>query len=565
MNDIHLQRGNSPLSALAGTLIENRYLARNFRGELIETPGDMFHRVAASVARADRLFDPAADVSKTAANFEAALASLSFLPNSPCLMNAGRPQGHLAACFVLPVKDTLESMFQTLKEAALIYEASGGIGFSFSRLRPREDTILQARGGAAGPVSFMRLLDAVAGLMDQNRTRPAANMAVLDISHPDIEAFINAKQTRGDLRHFNLSVAVGEQFMDCLNSARDYPLIHPRTGNAVGCKNAEKIFEKIVSSAWQTGDPGLLFIDRVNQDNPVPGMGRLSATNPCGEQPLLPYESCTLGSINLTKVVANSEIDFCKLDRLTRTAVHFLDNALEINNYPLRQIQEVSLTSRKIGLGVMGFADMLILLNIPYQSDRAVAVAGRIMSHIQSSAEAESASLSLIRGNFPCFDHSIFPGQGVLLRRNATLTTVAPTGTISLIAGVSSGIEPVFSFKGQRRINGVLIDDIHPIYARYHEVQKTIAKEVFQTAWDVAPEWHLKVQAAFQRHTDNAVSKTVNLPESATRADVRQIFLNAHTMGLKGITVYRDKSHGDQVLNACTFHREDGSVSSACF
>lgn len=557
MENTHIERKGSPLSALAWTVIRNRYLARNCRGDLIETPADMFHRVAASVARADRLFDTSADISKTADSFEAVLASLAFLPNSPCLMNAGRPRGQLAACFVLPVEDRPEAMCQTMKEAALIHGACGGIGFSFSRLRPRGDTILQACGGDAGPVAFIRLLDTAASRPDQNRGRPAANMAVLDISHPDIEAFISAKQTRGDLRHFNLSVAVDDQFMDCLNSGRDYPLVHPGTGKIVGRRNAEKIFGRMATSAWQTGDPGLLFTDRINRDNPVPGMGRLSATNPCGEQPLLPYESCILGSINLTKVVENKGINFGELDRLARTAVHFLDNVIEINHYPLRQIEEVSRTSRKIGLGIMGFADMLILLNIPYQSDRAVALAGRIMSRIQRSAEAESAALALVRGNFPCFDHSIFPKRGVRLRRNATLTTVAPTGTLSLIAGVSSGIEPVFAFRGQRRINGVLYDDIHPIYARYQKNQKPIPTEVFQSAWDVAPEWHLKVQAAFQRHTDNAVSKTVNLPESATREDVRQIFLNAHAMGLKGITIYRDKSHGDQVLNTCSVNRDD--------
>ncbi|MBP8829583.1 MAG: adenosylcobalamin-dependent ribonucleoside-diphosphate reductase [Desulfobacter sp.] len=557
MENTHMEKECPTLSALAWTVIKNRYLARNCRGDLIERPADMFHRVAESVARADRLFDTGADLSKTTERFEAVLASLAFLPNSPCLMNAGTALGQLAACFVLPVEDRPEAMCQTMKEATIIHEACGGIGFSFSRLRPRGDTILQACGEAEGPVAFIRQLDTAAGRTNQNRRRPAANMAVLEISHPDIEAFINAKQTRGELRHFNLSVAVDDQFMECLNSGRDYPLVHPGTGKVVGRRNAEEIFERMASSAWQTGDPGLLFIDRINRDNPLPGMGRICATNPCGEQPLLPYESCTLGSINLTKVVENKEINFDELDRLARTAVHFLDNVIEINHYPLRQIEEASRSTRKIGLGVMGFADMLILLNIPYQSDRAVAVAGRIMSRIQRSAEAESASLALVRGNFPCFDHSIFPKRGLRLRRNATLTTVAPTGSISLIAGVSSGIEPVFAFRGRRRINGILYDDIHPIYARYQKDQKPIPKEVFQSAWDVAPEWHLKVQAAFQRHTDNAVSKTVNLPGSATREDVRQVFLNAHAMGLKGITIYRDTSHGDQVLNTCTVNRED--------
>lgn len=551
------------LSALARDLIEQRYLARNDQGDIIETPEGMFRRVARAVAEADRHFDPHADISETADRFEAAMTSFSFLPNSPCLMNAGRPQGQMAACFVLPVADTLESIFQTLKEAVIIHQSNGGTGFSFSCLRPKGDFVLPLSGAAPGPVSVIRLFDSAAALTDESPGRPAANMAVLDISHPDIDAFILAKQTAGTLDHFNLSVAVSDAFMEDLAAGRDYPLVHPVTGRTVGHKSAVGIFDRIVSAAWQTGDPGLLFIDRINQDNPLPGLGRLNATNPCGEQPLLPYESCTLGSINLTRVIQGGTLNYGELSRLTRLAIHFLDNVIETNSYPLPRVKERSLATRKIGLGVMGFADMLILLNIPYQSDRAVAMADRIMSHIQSCAEAESSALSLVRGSFPCFDQSRFSELGIFGRRNATLTTVAPTGSISLIAGVSSGIEPVFAFRGKRRVNHILYDETHPIYLRYKSEKKPILKEVFQTAWDVAPEWHLKIQAAFQRHTDNAVSKTVNLPESAARKDVRHILLRAYAMGLKGVTIYRNNSHDNQVLRVCT-PKEKASRCTGC-
>ncbi|MGD9311191.1 MAG: adenosylcobalamin-dependent ribonucleoside-diphosphate reductase, partial [Desulfosarcina sp.] len=520
---------------------------------------DMFSRVARVVAEADRLFDADARVGDTADRFEAAMTSLSFLPNSPCLMNAGRPLGQLAACFVLPVEDNLESIFQSLKDAALIHHTGGGTGFSFSRLRPSGDTIFPASGVTGGPVAFIQLFDAATHLIDRKRVRPGANMGVLHVSHPDIEAFIAAKRDRRLLRNFNLSVAVDDGFIDCVKAGGDYALVHPRTGAVVGRKPALELLDLMAHCAWETGDPGILFIDRINRGNPTPALGALETTNPCGEQPLLPFESCTLGSINLTRILNDDGIDFKRLDSLVHLAVHFLDNVVEVNRHPIAHTEEWSRMNRKIGLGVMGFADMLILLGISYQSEQAVGLAEQIMSRIQQSTEAASAELAARRGNFPAFHQSVFPAKGVTLRRNATLTTVAPTGTISILAGVSSGIEPVFAFEVQRRIAEDIFTEVHPIYARYRRQGRPIDPEIFQTAWNVSPGWHLKIQAAFQKHTDNAVSKTINLPKQFSAAQIRELFLEATDMNLKGITVYRDTSHPDQILSACSIKNEECS------
>ncbi len=550
---------NIKLTNVAKEVLQKRYLARNYRGEILETPEQMFRRVAHAIAEADRLFDADAPVQATSDAFEDAMSSLSFLPNSPCLVNAGRPLGQLAACFVLPVDDNLESIFQSLKDAALIHQTGGGTGFSFSRLRPQGDSILPAYGVAGGPISFLRLFDTATHVIDRYRVRPGANMGVLHASHPDIEEFIKAKNTPGRLCNFNLSVAIDELFVECLKKGRDYPLVHPRTGVVVGEKSADDILELIAESAWHSGDPGILFIDRINRDNPIPGLGRLETTNPCGEQPLLPYESCTLGSINLTKVIHPNGINYQRLEELVHLAVHFLDNVVEINRYPLRRTEEWSRTNRKIGLGVMGFADTLLLLHVPYQSDKAIALAGDIMSHIRTSAEEASAKLAEKRGNFPSFDHSVFPARGIKRRRNATLTTIAPTGTISLIAGVSSGIEPVFAFEIKRRIVDSVYEEVHPIYEQYRKENRPVPKEIFQTAWDISPQWHLKVQAAFQKYTDNAVSKTVNFPASATVDDIKSLFRSAADMDVKGVTVYRDQSRQDQALGACSIKSEECS------
>ncbi len=538
------------LSPLAEEILAKRYLPRNYRGELLETPESMFRRVARAVAEADRLFDSTAAVRATADIFEDAMVSLSFLPNSPCLMHAGRPMGQLSACFVLPVEDSLESIFQTLKDTALIHQTGGGTGFSFSRLRPRGDTILPAFGIAGGPVSFLHLFDTATHIIDRNQIRPSANMGVLNASHPDIEEFIRSKQTGNGLVNFNISVAVDDVFINQAKQEGVYALIHPRTGKNVGGKSAAEILHMIAECAWETGDPGIIFIDRINRDNPTPGMGRLETTNPCGEQPLLPHESCTLGSINLTKIIKNRKVDYNKLTDLVHTAVHFLDNVIEISRYPLRQVEEMSRANRKIGLGVMGFADMLILSNIPYQSDEALKLAEDIMAHIREQAELMSSQLAEKRGNFPSFDHSVFPARGIKHRRNATLTTIAPTGTISLIAGVSSGIEPVFAFEAKRRVIDKVVTYVHPVYAQMKKENTNVSPDVFQTAWDIPPEQHLKIQEAFQKHTDNAVSKTVNMPTSATVEDIKQLYSMALDMNIKGITVYRDQSKPGQILMA---------------
>ena len=523
------------LTPLAEEVFKKRYLARNYKGEILETPEQLFRRVAHAVAEADRLFNADADVNAMAEVFEDAMTSLAFLPNSPCLMNAGRPVGQLAACFVLPIEDNLESIFQILKDTALIHHSGGGTGFSFSKIRPRGDTILPAYGLSSGPVSFIQLFDSATFLIDRNRIRPGANMGVLHVSHPDIEEFIKGKETPGLIPNFNLSVAVDDLFIECMKEGRDYPLVHPRTGTVVSRKSAVEILEMMAECAWKSGDPGILFIDRVNRANPTPKVGRIEATNPCGEQPLLPHESCTLGSINLTKVVHEKGINYSSLSEVVHLGVHFLDNVIEINRYPTTQIEEWSRTNRKIGLGVMGFADTLIRLGIPYQSQEAIDLAESIMAHIQAAAEEASAKLAAKRGNFPSYDRSVYPEAGIKKRRNATVTTVAPTGTISLIAGVSSGIEPVFAFEIERHIVGTIYKDVHPIYDEYKREKKPISRDVFQTAWDVAPEWHLKIQEAFQKHTENAVSKTVNVPTSATPEDIKKLLLMAVDLDLKGV------------------------------
>jgi ribonucleoside-diphosphate reductase alpha chain len=538
------------LTPLARSVLERRYLARDQQGGIIETPARLFHRVARAVAEADRLFDPGRSIHDLADRFESAMSSLSFLPNTPCLIHAGRPMGQLAACFVLPVEDNLESIFQTLKDTALIHQTGGGTGFSFSRIRPRGDTLFPAQGVSSGPVSFIQLFDSATDLIDRNQIRPGANMGVLRADHPDIEEFIRIKTHPHELQNFNLSVAVDETFMECLKSGRDYPLLHPRTGTVMRRVSAGALLEMMADCAWQSGDPGLLFIDRINRGNPTPGLGAIEATNPCGEQPLLAYESCTLGSINITKFVENNEINYERLNEQVKMAVHFLDNVVEINRYPLARIDEWSRTTRKIGLGVMGFADALIMMGIPYQSEKALQMAEEVMAAVQAFAVEASEKLAEERGNFPAFHHSRYPSAGVKNRRNAVLTTIAPTGSISLIAGVSSGIEPVFAFRTRRRLINTMVEDVHPLYQQYLDAGKPVSEDVFQTAWDISPDWHLKIQAAFQNYTDNAVSKTVNFPSDATVADIRHLFETAMDTPVKGVTVYRDQSREDQTLSA---------------
>ncbi|RUA02248.1 MAG: ribonucleotide-diphosphate reductase subunit alpha [Deltaproteobacteria bacterium] len=560
------------LSDNARTILEKRYLKKDADGQVIESPADMFSRVARTVAVADQRFDPKADIKQTTETFRQVMADLWFIPNSPTLMNAGRPLGQLAACFVLPIEDSMESIFDTLKHTALIHKSGGGTGFSFSSIRPAGDTVRSTSGVSSGPLPFLEVFDSMTEAVKQGGTRNGANMAVLRVDHPDIDAFIRIKSDPGRLTNFNLSVALTDRFMSALSAGESYDLINPRTGNPVGQIPARHVFDQIVESAWQSGEPGILFIDRINRANPTPDVGRIDATNPCGEQPLLPFESCTLGSINLAAMVDDDQIHWDRLKQTVHTAVHFLDNVVEINHYPLPEIETASRATRKIGLGVMGFADMLIKRNIPYNSDDAVAEAEQVMAFIRTHAHRASARLAKHRGKFLFFEQSVFSeadGDGM---RNATTTTIAPTGTISLIAGVSSGVEPLFAIAHKRRaIDGQPLVEIHPHFiatarkegfytdqlitgiSRTGSIQEidTIPeaiRRVYVTAHDIAPEWHVRIQAAFQKHTDNAVSKTVNFPAAATRDQIGDVFKQAYDLGCKGVTVYRYGSREKQVL-----------------
>ena len=561
-----------PFSENAKIVLKRRYLKRDAEGNVVETPEQMFERVAGAIASADSLFDPGANIRKTREKFLNMMNSLWFLPNSPTLMNAGTELGQLAACFVLPIEDSMEGIFDTLKNTAMIHKSGGGTGFSFSRIRPASDIVRSTAGVSSGPISFMNVYDAATETVKQGAARRGANMAVLRVDHPDIEAFINAKNDLTRLNNFNISVAVTNQFMEALSNGQDYELINPRTGKTVNKISAEKIFDMIVSSAWQTGEPGIIFIDRINEGNTTPGLGKIEATNPCGEQPLLPYESCTLGSINLSRMVKDHNVDFSLLKTVVHDAVHFLDNVLEINKYPLKIIEETSKKNRKIGLGVMGFADMLIRMNIAYDSEKAVEQAEIVMAFIQEESKAASVALGKTRGNFPAYEKSIFNSPSTPYMRNATTTTIAPTGSISIIAGASSGIEPLFAVAHMRRIlDGETLFEMHPIFLQMAKAQEfysdelaeKIAKtgsikeiplipddvrEIFKTSHDISPEWHVRIQAAFQKFTDNAVSKTINFASGATREDVKQAYMLAYENGCKGLTIYRDGSRQDQVL-----------------
>ncbi len=556
----------------ARIVLERRYLKKDSHGNPCETPEQMFERVAEAVAFADTIFDSQADVVKTREKFFKMMTSLWFLPNSPTLMNAGRQLGQLAACFVLPIEDSMEAIFDSLKNTAIIQKSGGGTGFSFSRIRPAHDIVQSTSGVSSGPVSFMAVYDAATETVKQGATRQGANMAVLRVDHPDIEAFINAKNDVNRLNNFNLSVALTQSFLEALEKGKNYNLVNPRTGKPTGEISADKIFDMIVSSAWQTGEPGVIFIDRINESNPAAHLGKIEATNPCGEQPLLAYESCTLGSINLSRMVTGQTIDFPRLKAVVHDAVHFLDNVVEINKYPLKIIEEMSKKTRKIGLGIMGFADMLIRMNIAYDSKEAVDQAQKVMSFIQKESRAASATLAKTRGNFLAYKNSIFDSPSTPYMRNATTTTIAPTGSISIIAGTSGGIEPLFAVAHVRRIlNGQTLFEMHPIFLEmahkqnfYSDTLKgeiaakgsiknftAIPEEVrrlFKTTHDIKPEWHIKIQAAFQKFTDNAVSKTINFSSSATVEDVRKAFLLADKSGCKGLTIYRDGSRMDQVL-----------------
>ncbi len=553
-------------------VLKTRYLMKDYEGKVIETPSQMLRRVARAVAKADLFYDKKSDVERTEKTFYQVMADREFLPNSPTLMNAGTRLGQLSACFVLPVEDSIEGIFTTLKHMALIHQSGGGTGFSFSKLRPAGDIVGSTKGVASGPVSFMTIYDAATNVIKQGGRRRGANMAILDVNHPDIVKFIEAKSREGVLTNFNISVAVTDQFMDAVEKDGRVDLINPRSGKAETKLRARHVFDLIVSNAWRTGDPGLIFIDEINRHNPTPQLGEIRSTNPCGEQPLLPFESCNLGSINLAKMVKDGEVDWEKLRRIVRTAVHFLDNVIDVNKYPIPEIGEVTRANRKIGLGVMGFADMLIMLGIAYDSEEALKMGEKVMKFVSEEATKKSVEIGKKRGAFLNFKGSIWEKRGYKTIRNSTVTTVAPTGTISIIGGCSGGIEPIFAvafvrnvmegtrlletqptFEQVARERGFYSRDLMLEIAKTGSIQKMEAvpedvRRVFVTSLDIDPEWHVRMQAAFQKYVDNAVSKTVNLPPEATVEDVRRVYLLAYKLKCKGITVYRYGSKKEQVL-----------------
>lgn len=594
------------LSENAIKVLEKRYLKRDTQGNCIEKPADMFRRVADTVAKGDLKYGATKDdVKKLSDRFYDAITNCQFMPNSPTLMNAGRELGQLAACFVLPIEDSLEGIFETIKNTALIHQSGGGTGFSFSRLRPKNDVVHSTMGISSGPVSFMEVFNAATEAVKQGGTRRGANMGILRVDHPDILEFIDCKADNNKLNNFNISVAITDKFMEAYFNNEDYDLVNPHTKKTTGKLNAKFVFDKIVDSAWRNGEPGIVFIDTMNYDNPTPQIGAIESTNPCGEVPLLPYEACNLGSINLNKMVKENNDGTCSVDwdllaKTTRTAIRFLDNIITINKYPLPQIAEMVNNNRKIGLGIMGWADMLMKIGISYASEQGTKLASQIIEFIDYESKCESIELSKERGRFANFKGSIYDSEHYLYNkykdksagkisdeqwkeldnkikkfgiRNATTTCIAPTGTISMIAGASGGIEPLFGLVFSRLIlDNTEMLEINPIFKNYmikhnlysEELMKKIAidgsiahinnipenvKKIFVTAHDVTPYWHVKMQAAFQLHTDNAVSKTVNFVESATRDDIKETYILAYKSHLKGITVYRNNSRTFQPMN----------------
>jgi len=540
-----------PLSVNARKVVERRYLLKDEQGRIVETPRAMFRRVAKAFAEADLLYDKGANVRELEQDLFDLMLNLDFLPNSPTLMNAGTEIGQLSACFAVPVGDSIREIFEAVKNMALIHQSGGGTGFSFSRLRPKDDVVKSTGGIASGPLSFMRVFDEATEIIKQGGRRRGANMGILRVDHPDIVDFIRAKEKGGFLSNFNISVNATDRFMESVKADGRYDLINPRTGKVVKTLRAKQVFNRAVKSAWKTGDPGFIFIDEINRYNPTPGLGDIESTNPCGEQPLLPYESCNLGSINLSKIIRDETIDWGKLKRMTHLGIHFLDNIIDINKFPLPEIEAITKGNRKIGLGVMGFAEMLIKLGISYASDEALEKAERVMEFIQREAIAKSMQLAHQRGSFPNFRGSLWEKKGYKRMRNASIITIAPTGTLSIIAGTSSSIEPLFAISFYREIlEGTRLLEVNHLFQSIaetegiadRELMEKIAlkgslqdfpsvpknlKRTFLTALDIPLEWHIKMQAAFQRYTDNAVSKTINLPQEATTQDVAKAYLMA--------------------------------------
>ncbi|MFQ5538316.1 MAG: vitamin B12-dependent ribonucleotide reductase [Gemmatimonadota bacterium] len=597
------------LTENAGIVLAKRYLKKDPQGNPVEDARTMFWRVARTIADVDADYGASdAAVEELARQFYDLMVQGKFEPNSPTLMNAGRPLGQLSACFVLPVEDALSNgksgIYDTLKAMALVHQSGGGTGFSFSRLRPEGDPVRSTMGVASGPVSFMKLYDASTEVVKQGGTRRGANMGILRVDHPDIRAFITCKNDTTQITNFNISVAITDAFMEALKADADYDLVHPRTGEVVAQESAREIFDMIVHGAWLTGEPGVFFIDRANEYNPVPKLGSYEATNPCGEQPLLPYDVCNLGSINLGKFVRegtragadpDEAVDWDNLRTVVHLATHFLDNVIDANRYPIPEIHELAQNIRRIGLGVMGWADMLVRLGVPYDSAEGVKLGRRVMQFINEEARNASEKLAETRGVFPAWEESIWGPDETCARRpdgsrvrpyrelrNCNLTTVAPTGTISIFAGCSGGIEPLFAVAFMRNQAGSLMPDVNPDFVRVakeegwysEELMERIAteghihfdevpeevQEVFRTAHDITPEWHVRMQAAFQEHTDSAISKTTNFPHEATEEDVRAIYMLAFELGAKGVTVYRDGSRQGQVLSTGkTAQKESGA------
>lgn len=563
------------ISENARTVLERRYLIKDDNGKPLEKVEDLFRRVAKTIAQSDLIHDKNADVKKTENTFYKMMTGLEFLPNSPTLMNAGRPLGQLSACFVLPVEDTMEDIFESIKQAALIHKSGGGTGFSFSRIRQQGSAVNSTGGVASGPISFMKVFNMATEAVKQGGTRRGANMGILRVDHPDILAFIDCKANNKDITNFNISVGLTEEFMNAVENDEEYALMDPHTRQPVSTLRALEVFDKIVDAAWRNGEPGIIFLDRLNRDNVVPSQGAIESTNPCGEQPLLAYESCNLGSINLVKMLKATKtgytMDWTKLATTVKNAVHFLDNVIDANKYPLEKIDFVTKQTRKIGLGIMGWADALLLLGLPYNSEEATRLGEKVMEYITNTGREESAVLAQTRGPFPLFAQSTL-SQGKPIR-NATITTIAPTGTLSIIADCSSGVEPIFGYVFIRNImDGTELIEVNPILRAElekrglysEEIMKRIAKEgtiahiedltedlrqVFVSAHDILPEDHLKMQAAFQKFTDNAVSKTVNFSNAATRDEVAEVYTLAFRLGCKGVTIYRDGSRNEQVLN----------------